>query len=78
MISPTTQQEEQIWATEKQECLINHYVSNPELARAKLKKMDNKIKRDSKGRVAKASMEDFKRMEAFRDELNNCRLQGKK
>lgn len=69
IITPSKSQEQQ-WNKHKQECLIRYYVSNPELAKAKLKKMDRKIKRDSKGKVSKRDMDKFNKMELFRDKLN--------
>ena len=62
--------QEQDWEEQKQICLIRHYVRNPHLARAKLKKMDSEIKRDSKGNVAKKDMDKYRQMELFRDQLN--------
>jgi len=69
MINPHKAQEQK-WQKQKQECLIRYYVSNPAIARAKLKKMDSRIKRDSKGKVAKGDIEKFREMELFRDDLN--------
>lgn len=66
--------QEQKWEREKQECLIRYYVKNPHLGRAKLKKMNDRIKRDSKGNVAKNDIDKFNRMERFRDALNLERM----
>ena len=65
-----TNSQEQEWEKQKQACLIRHYVKNPDIARAKLKKMDSQIKRDSKGKIAKKDMDKYRQMELFRDQLN--------
>lgn len=77
MINPGEAQEKK-WETEKQDCLIRYYVRNPELERSKLKKMDSLIKRDSKGRVAKNSMELYRKMEEFSYDLNAEKFRNKK
>ena len=73
MINPPKAQEQK-WQKQKQQCLIRYYVSNPNIARAKLKKMDSRIKRDSKGKVAKGDIEKQREVELFRDKLNTERL----
>ena len=62
---------------EKHAFYIRYLVRNRKAAEKKLKKMDNQIKRDASGKVAKKSMEDFNRMEVFRNELNTERLRLK-
>ena len=61
---------------EKDEFHIRYLVKkkNRHIANKMLKDMNNRIKRDANGKVAKSSMENFKRMEAFKDEINIERL----
>jgi len=69
----TDHHQESKWQTEKQACLIRYYVNNPPIARAKLKKMDSQIKRDSKGKVSKKDYEKAEGLRIFRKQLNNER-----
>ena len=69
MINPSRSQEEK-WEKEKQKCLIRYYVNNPSIARDKLSKMNNKIKRNAAGKVAAKDIKEFNQMEEFRMKLN--------
>ena len=66
--------QEKQWAIDKRKCLIRYLVDNPPIARNKLKKMNNQIKRNSNGVVDKKSMMLFQEMEQLRKELNEERL----
>jgi len=72
MINPSRSQEEK-WEQEKQKCLIRYYVKNPRIARDKLSKMNDKIKRNAAGKVAAKDMGEFNQMEEFRMKLNDER-----
>lgn len=62
---------------EKHQFFIRYLATkNKTMARKLLKKMEVSIKRDKNGKVAKKSMDDLKKMELFRDELNSARLKN--